>query len=296
VNIEEVIIIGAGPAGLATALQLKRYSLNPLVLEQKQVGGLLHNANLVENYPGFPGGIPGRDLVRLFEEQTQDYSIRITLTKVQQLDYLENLFRVSTADQEYQARIVVIATGTKPHRFSDFSIPTELRERVYYEVYPLLNLHDKQIAIVGAGDAAFDYALNLGKHNDILILNRGEKISCLPLLSERAQLVSRITYLQNMHITKLSSSSTGKLLLACSTPGGPDSLQVDILVGALGRDPQLDFISGQFADKAIQLQDSGELYYAGDVVNGLYRQTAIAVGNGILTAMQIYEKFKENAW
>ncbi len=295
-NFEDVIIIGAGPAGLATALQLKRYGINPLVLEQTQIGGLLHNANLVENYPGFPGGIPGPDLVRLFEEQIQEYSIRITLAKVEQLDYLENFFQVSTANQDYQSMSLVIATGTKPRRFSEFDIPEGLRERVFYEVYPLLNLQDKRIAIVGAGDAAFDYALNLDRHNDIFILNRGEQISCLPLLWGRAQIASRIIYLQNTHITRISPSSSGKLQVDCSTPGGSDTLEMDIVVGALGRDPQLDFVSGQFADKAIQLKSLGVLYYAGDVVNGLYRQTAIAVGNGILTAMQIYENFKEKAW
>ncbi len=79
----------------------------------------------------------------------------------------------------------------------------------------------------------------------------------------------------------------------CKTPNGPTSYEIDYLIGALGRDPQLDFISGQFAEKAIQLESLGELYYVGDVVNGLYRQTAIAVGNGILTAMKIYERFKE---
>ena len=168
-----------------------------------------------------------------------------------------------------------------------------MRERVFYEVYPLLNLQEKQIAIVGAGDAAFDYALNLGNRNDILILNRGEQISCLPLLWERAQNYPRIKYLKDTRITRISKSPGEKLSLTCSTTNGPDSLEVDILVGALGRDPQLDLISGQFAKKAIQLEGLGVLYYVGDVVHGLFRQTAISVGNGILTAMKIYEGFKE---
>jgi thioredoxin reductase len=293
VEIEDVIIIGAGPGGLATALQLKRYGIDPLVFEHNQVGGLLHNANLVENYPGFPGGIPGPDLVHLFEEQIQDYSIRITTTSVRQLSHQEKLFKVSTPNQDYRSRIIVIASGTKPRQISDIKIPTELQEKVFYEVYPLLDQYDQRIAIIGAGDAAFDYSLNLGQKNDILILNRTDKISCLPLLRERVKKYRRIKYLQNTQIAKVFRSSNGEVGLECITPDGPTSREVDYLIGAIGRDPQLDFISGQFAKKAIQLEGLGELYYVGDVVHGLYRQTAIAVGNGILTSMKIYERLME---
>jgi thioredoxin reductase (NADPH) len=293
VNIEDVIIIGAGPGGLATALQLKRYGINPLVFEQAQIGGLLHNANLVENYPGFPGGIPGPKLVQLFKDQVQDLSIKIIPAKVEELNHQDNKFRVTTPQRVYQSQTVVIATGTKPHIFSDIEIPVDLQNRVFYEVYPLLDFHGQRIAIIGAGDAAFDYALNLGKSNDILILNRGEQISCLPLLWERAQRSSRIQYSQNTRVTRLSTTTDRKMALECSTPTGDALLKVDILVGAIGRDPQLDFVSGQFAEKAIQLEGSGDLYYVGDVVNGLYRQTAIAVGDGIFTAMKIYGRFKE---
>jgi len=293
VEIEDVIIIGAGPGGLATSLQLKRYGIDPLIFEHNQVGGLLHNANLVENYPGFPGGIPGPDLVHLFEEQIQDYAIRIMATSVRQLSHQRDLFKISTLEQDYQSRIVVIASGTKPRQFSEITIPAALQDQVFYEVYPLLNHKDQRIAIVGAGDAAFDYALNLGQKNDVLILNRTDQISCLPLLWERANSFPRIEYHQSTRLTKLSTSPDGKILLDCSTVSAPVSLEVDFLIGAIGRDPQLDFISGQFAKKAIQLEGLGALYYVGDVVHGLYRQTAIAVGNGILTAMKIYERLKE---
>jgi thioredoxin reductase len=83
------------------------------------------------------------------------------------------------------------------------------------------------------------------------------------------------------------------MCLKCITPDGINSIKVDLLIGAIGRDPQLDFISGIFHQKAIQLESSGELYYVGDVANGVYRQTSIAVGDGILAAMKIYRHLKE---
>jgi thioredoxin reductase len=293
VKLEEVIIIGAGPAGLATALQLKRYGINPLIFERDQIGGLLHNANLVENYPGFPGGISGPNLVRIFKDHVRVNSLRIKPENVEGLSHHDGVFQVVTSDRSFQSRIVVIATGTKPRIFTDFEIPDDTRELIFYEIYPLLNLKEQRIAIVGAGDAAFDYALNLGKRNDALVLNRGEEISCLPLLWERAKDIPSITYLPNISISRLESNPGHGMLLECSTPGGPKSIQVDILIGAIGRDAQLDFISGQFSKKAIQLVSHGDLYYIGDVANGLYRQTAIAVGDGILAAMKIYRRLEE---
>jgi thioredoxin reductase len=290
---EDVVIIGAGPGGLAAALQLHRYGIKPLIFEKNQVGGLLHNANLVENYPGFPGGIPGPALVSIFEEQLKDISLRITLEEVTKLNHTENQFQVTTSERIYHPQIVVVASGTKPRVFTDLEIPDELADQVYYEVYPLLNFQGKQIAIVGAGDAAFDYALNLGRSNDIHIFNRGTQISCLPLLWERAKAHPRIKYQLNIQISRLSAAPEGRLLLECITPTGADSIIAHALIGALGRDAQLDFISSQFSQKAIQLESSGKLYYVGDVVNGMYRQTAIAVGNGILAAMKIYKYLKE---
>ena len=292
-KLEEVIIIGAGPAGLATALQLKRYGINPLIFERDQIGGLLHNANLVENYPGFPGGISGPELVRIFKDHVRVNSLRIKPKNVDGLTHHEGVFQVVTSDRSFQARIVVIATGTKPRIFTDFEIPDDTRELIFYEIYPLLDRKEQRIAIVGAGDAAFDYALNLGKRNDVLVLNRGEEISCLPLLWERAKDIPSITYLPNTSISRLESNPGHDMLLECSTPDGPKSIQVDMLIGAIGRDAQLDFISGQFSKKAIQLVSHGDLYYVGDVTKGLYRQTAIAIGDGILAAMKIYRRLKE---
>lgn len=294
-NLKDVIIIGAGPGGLATALQLQRYGITAQIFEADKIGGLLRNANLVENYLGFPDGISGSDLVKLFEEQARANSLQITPERVVELSHNENFFEVRTSQQVYPSRMVVIATGTKPRRFTDLIIPEQFRNQVLYEVYPVLSFKGKRVAIVGAGDAAFDYALNLGRYNEVMILNRAEQIRCLPLLWDRVSASSTITYHSKTRISKLIARNDQEMSIECITPNGIDLIQVEILIGAIGRDPQLDFISGNFHQKAIQLESSGELYYVGDVVNGPYRQTSIAVGDGILAAMKIYRHLKEKA-
>jgi thioredoxin reductase len=279
---------------LATALQLERYGIKPLIFEQSRLGGLLHNANLVENYPGFPGGISGAELVNLFSKQVAAYPLNIKKTRLENLDYADGLFLASTVQQIFHARVAVIASGTKPRVFTDLEIPEQVQGKVLYEIYPLLKEHGRKIAIVGAGDAAFDYALNLGRNNQIYLLNRGQEISCLPLLMQRAGSMPGIEYHQETRIARITALQNDTLLLDCFSPKGSQTFTVDFLVGAIGRDPNLDFVSGHLKEKAIQLANSGQLYYVGDVANGLYRQTAIAVGDGILSAMKIYQYFQEN--
>ena len=292
---EQVIIIGAGPAGLATAIQLKRYGVHPLIFEREQMGGLLRNANLVENYPGFPQGISGLELVNLFIRQTKNLSIEVTDEEVIELSYDEGCFQVRTGRQSYAAKLVVIATGTKPLHFKSPPIPDELSDRVLYEVKTLLQVESKHMVIAGSGDAAFDYALNLSRKNRITILNRGDQPKCLPLLWERAQKVSDITYNSCTEIYQVRRDSDGGMWLDCQTKEGTLQLHADYLIGAIGREACLDGLSSAILQQAQELQERSLLYIIGDVKNGIYRQTAIAVGEGVMTAMKICRQLEETS-
>jgi thioredoxin reductase len=292
-TVEDVIVIGAGPAGLAAAMQLKRCGLSPLVIEQGKIGGLLLNANLVENYPGFPNGVSGPRLASLIEKQAQRLGVRVIVDRVTELTHSNGQFQIQTPAHSHSARFVVIATGTRPRPFTEFAIPPELHARVGYEVWPFLGLVDRRVAIVGAGDAAFDYALNLSRKNDVRILNRSAERKCLPLLWERAGAARRIQYFEHFRVIGISSSPERDLQLACDTPAGAQIIHADILLGALGREPRLDFFSPALQAQSADLEAQGLLHFAGDVKRGLYRQTAIAAGDGLLAAMKIYNTLKE---
>jgi thioredoxin reductase len=284
----DVAIIGAGPAGLATALQLKRYAIHPLLFESNRIGGLLWNANLVENYLGFPVGIPGPQLVERFIKQMKGSNIEVTGERVKKLSYQDNLFQIETDQQVYLAFFVVIASGTKPKLLTDYNIDPEINDRIFYEVYPLLQLNQCRIAIIGAGDAAFDYALSLAPENEVIILNRGEKVNCLPLLWERVSSFPGIIYHSRTRLCGIYKSEPDKITLEFIQSEGIITVQADYLLYATGREPQLDFLFPIKQSDAKRLEKDGRLYFVGDVKNGIYRQTAIAVGDGIITAMKIY--------
>lgn len=292
-EIEPVLIIGAGPAGLAAAIQLKRYGITPRIFEKEAVGGLLRNANLVENYPGFPGGIAGRDLVRLFERQFRELSLQATYEEVLELDHRSGLFHARTDRAAYRGRIALIASGTRPRAMISPGTPGAWEGKIFYEIVPLLDRSGLEVVILGAGDAAFDYALNLARSNRVAILNRGAARRCLPLLWERARHEPSICYYDNTTVLEIELESPERLRLECRRPDGRLTLYPNALIAAFGREPRLDFLADGLRAQAPRLEAEGRLFFIGDVTNGIYRQTSIAIGNGVQAAMKVYQKLME---
>ncbi|MBU1633431.1 NAD(P)/FAD-dependent oxidoreductase [bacterium] len=291
----EVIIIGAGPAGISAALQLKRYDIPALLIEKDRIGGLLLNAGLVENYPGFPDGIGGPQLVDLFKRQLEKNSIPVIKAELTALECKNDFIIGTFGNQRFNARHLVIATGTKPRKINkEINISPGIYHRIFSEVYPLIGIMNMHIVIVGAGDAAFDYALNLAARNRVTICNRGTVIKALPLLVRRADANGSIEYRENTSISELFSAESGAVGIRCYRNGKIETLETDYLIWAIGREPQLDFLPESLVIMNDQAGVKQNMYFIGDVRNSAFRQTAIAVGDGIKAAMVIAAQLKGN--
>lgn len=287
----DTAIIGAGPAGIAAAMQLARYEIYPFVYEAETPGGLLFNAGTIENYPGFPKGIEGPELAALFAAGLESSKAVVCPEEVLSVDYAAGIFRVQ-ADNVADFSRIVVATGTRPVPLDsvEFDSP-ETEAAIDYGIGMIRTIAGKSVAIIGAGDAAFDYALTLSKKNDIVIMQRGEKSRCNDALKRRVSGRERVTLLENASVEKISREEDGRFALSlCGAGcGSLNRMTADHVIAAIGRVPReialLPGLTGSIED----LVDEGKLRFAGDVMNGIYRQTSIAVGDGVRAAMEIYE-------
>ena len=281
-----IIIIGGGPAGLACAIQLKRQGIDSLLIEKDYLGGLMRNANKIENYLGFPGGISGVDLQKKFIQQIKQNKIKIEFDEVLKLDHKNNEFIITTYKKKFYCKILVVASGTKPKTITGVEIEKNAFENVFFDVYELRNIENKNIAIIGAGDAAFDYALNLSEKNQIHIFNRGDKVKCLPLLYNMVSSEKNIHYYKNKNLKSVSKKQD-KLSIIFSEQKKIDEHISDYIIFAAGRKPDLKFLSKIDENKIEYLKNNKALFFIGDVKNGITRQIAIATGDGIKAAMEI---------
>lgn len=255
---EKVVIIGAGPAGIACAVQLKRYGIDPLIIEKKAIGGLVKNAWRLDNYPGYPEGISGPAFVEKLKSHLKRFDIRYLISDIRNSKFSGNSFYLDSDTEVFKCDFLVVATGTKPKYSGDG----------FTEVYPLRDVRDKKIAVVGAGDAAFDYAMTLSPRNTVHIHNRGTAIKCIPALLEIALKQENISYFEN------------------SSP----SDSYDYTIFATGREPAVYMISDELRAMKERLVKEGLLYLIGDVNNETFRQAAVAAGDGVRAAMRIAER------
>jgi thioredoxin reductase (NADPH) len=287
---EQVIIVGAGPAGMASAIYLHRAGRTPVLLERAEPGGLLRNANLVENYPGFPGGIKGTDLVGLFMKQLDFLGVKVSKAEVDCVETRRGIFKVLTRKEELSSRALILATGTNAKHVPLPGASGLLRKLVFSEIVdmPLAKISRKRIAILGGGDAAFDYGLNLaGRGAEVTIVARSEP-TCLSLLKARAE-TSGIELITSATVER-ARLENGVVLISLNDGSNKTDLRADYVVTAWGREPNTDVLKESLKSKIgsgerVPETDVSGLFMAGDVARGGRRQTAIAVGDGVNAAM-----------
>jgi len=284
---EQVIIIGGGPAGSACAVQLKRYGIDPLILEKEKPGGLIRNAWRVDNYPGYPKGISGRKLAGKVRKHLKRFNIKFAKCEVRSAMYLDERFEIITDEAGYSCDHLVVASGTRPRKVFDY--PANAAHLVYHEVYPLIGSKDKTVAIIGAGDAAFDYAMSLAGKNRVEIYNRGKEIKCIPALLKIATANAFINYTDNMELERLEANNN-ILRLYFKNSVSKEPILFDYIIFAAGRVPELSFLTTELINNLGQLEQDGRLYVIGDVKNGMVRQTSVAIGDGVKAAMAIKDQ------
>ncbi|HUT80307.1 MAG TPA: NAD(P)/FAD-dependent oxidoreductase [Candidatus Bathyarchaeia archaeon] len=285
----QVAIIGAGPAGSAAAIQLIRAGIEVIIFEEKKIGGLAINANLIENYLGFPQGIEGEKFVKLLEEQLDANVIEIFFEKILNIKFESEKFIISSEKTQCISNYLIIATGTKPIVYniegSELLLANNL---LFYEPkdIPKNKLAKQKIAIIGGGDAAFDYALNLvQKDNQIVIIHRNDNFKCLQLLYHRVINVKEINLNSSSIIEKFELQKDNKIKIIFEDK---PSLVVDLVMVAIGRKPNNELIINLSKD----MLENGRLYQIGDLVNKHYRQILIAASDGLECAMDIIREIE----
>lgn len=285
-----VAIIGGGPAGMAAAIQLRRMGVESVLFEQDTLGGLMNQADWIENYPGFPAGIKGEDLARRFQERFTRQAVDTRKEEVRTLDYDpdDRMFTVFAGRGPLTAERVIVASGTSPKRLPLFeALPEECRNLIFDDRTKVPTEAKRRVVIVGAGDIALDYALSLSLNpgHEVIILCRGERSRALPLLLERVRRIGTIELRFRSELDEAKPDPSGRLRLSGKTGKDRFSLDADFVLVAVGREARKDFYSARLREMERELIAASRLFLAGDVNNGRRRQVGIAVGDGLTAAM-----------
>jgi thioredoxin reductase (NADPH) len=296
--IHEVIVIGSGPAGYTAALYAARAQLKPIVFEGSvTAGGALMNTTDVENFPGFPGGIQGPDLMDAMRKQAERFGAELRAEDVTEVDLAADPKRVIVEGETYLARAVIIATGS---RYRELGVPGEKKLSGHGVSWCAtcdgFFFRELDIAVVGGGDSAMEEALFLTRFaSTVTVIHRRDSLRASKIMQERAFANGKIKFRWNSEVSEvLGDTKITGLRLRDTVTGEPSELAVSGVVVAIGHDPRSELFTGQLATDSegylLVEQPSTRtavpgVFACGDVVDHTYRQAVTAAGTGCAAAL-----------
>lgn len=303
-DVENVIIIGSGPAGLSAAIYTSREGFNPLVISGAAAGGQLELTTVVENYPGFPEGVDGPALMEKIMKQAERFGTRFVGDDVSSVDFSARPFKITVGEDTYKAKCVIIATGAKA---KTLGIPSEAKfmgrgistcatcDGAFYR--------GKNVIVVGGGDTAMEDSLFLTRFaNSVTIVHRRDAFKASKVMAERVLTNSKIKVMWNTTIEDVIGDAlvTGARLKN-TQDGSTNEVMIDGVFMAIGYEPNSKIFSGQLmldeqgyiiTKKDVETDIEG-VFVAGDVTDRFYRQAATASGSGVKAALKVREYLSE---
>jgi thioredoxin reductase (NADPH) len=297
-DVLDVLILGAGPAGYTAALYAARANLKPVMLAGPQPGGQLTITTDVENYPGFPKGIMGPELMDVMREQAARFGTEIVLATAEKVDFSKRPFTVTADDgKTYKAKSVIVSTGASARLIGLESESTYMGRGVSAcATCDGFFYRGKKVIIIGGGDTAMEEATFLTKFADVVVVHRRDELRASKIMQERAKKNPKISFIWDSRLQEVMGDGnkvTGAKLENVKT-GEVTEMPIDGVFIAIGHQPNTKFLADH-----LPMDENGYLkvepgttrtpiegvFAAGDVQDHVYRQAVTAAGTGCMAAI-----------
>jgi thioredoxin reductase (NADPH) len=296
-DVREVIVIGGAAAGYTAALYTARANMKPLVIEGVNWGGQLMITSDVENYPGYPAGVLGPEMMSEFRTQAERFGADFVTDDVTKVDFSERPFRVWVGDDEYRAETVIVATGANARQLGlDSERTLQGRGVSYCAVCDAAFFRDREVVVVGGGDSAMEEATFLAKFaSKVTVVHRRDVFRASQIMEDRARSNEKIEFVLDSVVDEVVGDDvvTGVVVRNVKT-GERTEIPADALFVAIGHDPSSELFRGQLdMDEAGYLITKGKssvtnipgVFAAGDVQDHVYRQAVTAAASGTMAAL-----------